>query len=70
MAIVDRFREYADLIFERLGNKVKFWITINEPYNVANIGHGYGAAAPGMIHCPIVYNALVYLKAMPNCRFP
>lgn len=35
-------------MFERLGQKVKYWITINEPYNIANVGHGYGAAAPGM----------------------
>ncbi|XP_010862373.4 lactase-phlorizin hydrolase isoform X1 [Esox lucius] len=50
--IVDRFREYADFIFNRLGDKVKLWITINEPYNVANIGHGYGAAAPGISFRP------------------
>ncbi|XP_034550002.1 lactase-phlorizin hydrolase-like [Notolabrus celidotus] len=46
--IVFTFRDYADLIFSRLGPKVKFWITINEPYNIANVGHGYGAAAPGI----------------------
>uniref|UniRef100_A0A4W4FLE2 beta-glucosidase n=1 Tax=Electrophorus electricus TaxID=8005 RepID=A0A4W4FLE2_ELEEL len=39
--IVKRFRDYADVVFSNLGEKVKFWITINEPYNVANIGHGY-----------------------------
>ncbi|XP_063069542.1 lactase/phlorizin hydrolase-like [Engraulis encrasicolus] len=50
--IVDRFREYADVVFESLGDKVKFWITINEPYNVANIGHGYGTAAPGISFRP------------------
>ncbi|KAA8593180.1 hypothetical protein FQN60_009296 [Etheostoma spectabile] len=50
--IVVKFRDYADLIFSRLGHKVKFWITINEPYNVANIGHGYGAAAPGISFRP------------------
>ncbi|XP_033990534.1 lactase-phlorizin hydrolase-like [Trematomus bernacchii] len=50
--IVGKFRDYADLIFSRLGHKVKFWITINEPYNVANIGHGYGAAAPGISFRP------------------
>ncbi|XP_046903198.1 lactase-phlorizin hydrolase-like [Hypomesus transpacificus] len=50
--IVDRFTEYADFIFDRLGHKVKFWITINEPYNVANVGHGYGAAAPGISFRP------------------
>uniref|UniRef100_A0A4W6GAI6 Lactase n=1 Tax=Lates calcarifer TaxID=8187 RepID=A0A4W6GAI6_LATCA len=41
-----------DLIFSRLGHKVKFWITINEPYNIANVGHGYGAAAPGISFRP------------------
>ncbi|XP_030643198.1 lactase-phlorizin hydrolase-like [Chanos chanos] len=50
--IVDRFKEYADVIFNSLGDKVKFWITINEPYNVANVGHGYGAAAPGISFRP------------------
>ncbi|XP_064801136.1 lactase/phlorizin hydrolase-like isoform X1 [Oncorhynchus masou masou] len=51
-SIIDRFREYADFIFTHLGDKVKFWITINEPYNIANIGHGYGAAAPGISFRP------------------
>ncbi|XP_068186261.1 lactase/phlorizin hydrolase-like [Antennarius striatus] len=46
--IVVYFKDYADLIFKHLGPKVKFWITINEPYNIANVGHGYGAAAPGI----------------------
>uniref|UniRef100_UPI0037E7575E lactase/phlorizin hydrolase-like n=1 Tax=Semicossyphus pulcher TaxID=241346 RepID=UPI0037E7575E len=50
--IVVKFRDYADLIFSRLGHKVKFWITINEPYNIANVGHGYGAAAPGISFRP------------------
>lgn len=45
--IIFKFRDYADLIFSSLGDRVKFWITINEPYNIANVGHGYGAAAPG-----------------------
>uniref|UniRef100_A0A663NB14 beta-glucosidase n=1 Tax=Athene cunicularia TaxID=194338 RepID=A0A663NB14_ATHCN len=33
--IVQRFKEYAELLFQRLGDKVKFWITFNEPYNTA-----------------------------------
>ncbi|OWK00146.1 LCT [Cervus elaphus hippelaphus] len=45
--IVQRFKEYADVLFQRLGDKVKFWITLNEPYVVANQGYGYGTAAPG-----------------------
>eukprot|EP00079_Xenopus_tropicalis_P017525 XP_004917683.1 PREDICTED: lactase-phlorizin hydrolase-like [Xenopus tropicalis] len=50
--IVERFKDYADLLFRRLGDKVKFWITINEPYIVANLGHGYGTAAPGISSRP------------------
>ncbi|XP_018417300.1 PREDICTED: lactase-phlorizin hydrolase-like [Nanorana parkeri] len=46
--IVERFRDYSDLLFQRLGDKVKFWITLNEPYIIANLGHGYGTAAPGV----------------------
>lgn len=26
---------------------MKFWITLNEPYIVANLGYGYGTFAPG-----------------------
>lgn len=44
---VQRFKEYAELLFQRLGDKVKFWITLNEPYNTAYVGYGVGTAAPG-----------------------
>ncbi|KAF4788169.1 Lactase-phlorizin hydrolase [Turdus rufiventris] len=46
--IVQRFKEYAEVLFQRLGDKVKFWITLNEPYNTAYLGHGTGTAAPGI----------------------
>lgn len=44
--IVQRFRDYADVLFSQFGSKVKFWITLNEPYIVANLGYGYGTFAP------------------------
>uniref|UniRef100_A0A8C5R8S0 beta-glucosidase n=1 Tax=Leptobrachium leishanense TaxID=445787 RepID=A0A8C5R8S0_9ANUR len=50
--IVDRFKEYSRFLFDRLGDKVKFWITLNEPYIVANLGYGYGTAAPGISSRP------------------
>uniref|UniRef100_A0A8C0HTJ8 Lactase/phlorizin hydrolase n=1 Tax=Balaenoptera musculus TaxID=9771 RepID=A0A8C0HTJ8_BALMU len=50
--IVQRFKEYADVLFQRLGDKVKFWITLNEPYVIANLGYGYGTAAPGISSRP------------------
>ncbi|KAF6215120.1 hypothetical protein GE061_009869 [Apolygus lucorum] len=34
------FAEYADLMFKTYGDKVKWWMTINEPYSVVK---GYGA---------------------------
>ncbi|XP_025944747.1 lactase-phlorizin hydrolase [Apteryx rowi] len=46
--IVQRFKEYAEFLFQRLGDRVKFWITLNEPYNVAHYGYGTGTAAPGI----------------------
>lgn len=45
--IVQRFKEYAEVLFQRLGDKVKFWITLNEPFVIANQGYGYGTSAPG-----------------------
>ncbi|XP_034642170.1 lactase-phlorizin hydrolase [Trachemys scripta elegans] len=50
--IVQRFKEYAELLFQRLGDKVKFWITLNEPYIIANLGYGYGTSAPGIFARP------------------
>ncbi len=47
--IVERFRDYADVVFNSLGDKVKFWITINEPFIVALHGYGHGIFAPGKI---------------------
>ncbi|NXC54898.1 LPH hydrolase, partial [Aleadryas rufinucha] len=46
--IVQRFKEYAEVLFQRLGDKVKFWITFNEPFNTAYLGYGVGTAAPGV----------------------
>ncbi|XP_056392597.1 lactase/phlorizin hydrolase-like [Hyla sarda] len=52
--IIDRFKDYAELLFQRLGDRVKFWITLNEPYIIAHLGYGEGAFAPG-IYSPGIY---------------
>jgi len=46
--IVDRFVEYADIVSRRLGDRVGLWITHNEPWCVAHLGHATGEQAPGM----------------------
>ncbi len=42
-----RFAEYADLVAARLGDRVKLWITLNEPFVHMSLGHGMGVHAPG-----------------------
>ncbi|PWU61576.1 beta-glucosidase [Micromonospora globispora] len=42
-----RFAEYADLVAARLGDRVKLWITLNEPFIHMSLGHGMGVHAPG-----------------------
>ena len=46
--IVDAFVEYADLVSRVLGDRVKNWITLNEPWVSAFVGHEEGRHAPGI----------------------
>jgi beta-glucosidase len=46
-ATIDAFAEYADAITRRVGDRVRNWITINEPWVVAILGHMWGIHAPG-----------------------
>lgn len=41
------FGEYAARVTERLGDRAKHWITLNEPEVFVNMGHGSGEHAPG-----------------------
>lgn len=41
------FAEYAALIFRRLDDRVPFWVTLNEPWVVADGGYLHGVLAPG-----------------------
>ncbi|KAJ9174477.1 hypothetical protein P3X46_013115 [Hevea brasiliensis] len=45
--IVEDYREYADLLFERFGDRVKFWMTFNEPWSLSGFSYDYGVFAPG-----------------------
>lgn len=46
------FVEYARLMSERLGDRVKHWTTFNEPFVSAFIGHWVGEHAPGIQDLP------------------
>nr|6Z1H_A Chain A, ANCESTRAL RECONSTRUCTED GLYCOSIDASE [synthetic construct]6Z1H_B Chain B, ANCESTRAL RECONSTRUCTED GLYCOSIDASE [synthetic construct]6Z1M_A Chain A, Ancestral reconstructed glycosidase [synthetic construct]6Z1M_B Chain B, Ancestral reconstructed glycosidase [synthetic construct]6Z1M_C Chain C, Ancestral reconstructed glycosidase [synthetic construct] len=45
---VDAFAEYARVCFERFGDRVKYWITFNEPNVFAVLGYLSGVHPPGM----------------------
>lgn len=47
-AVAESFLEYAKLLFDRLGDRVTHWITLNEPYCVVMNGYVHGTFAPGM----------------------
>ncbi|KAF5197214.1 Beta-glucosidase protein, partial [Thalictrum thalictroides] len=44
--IVNDFRDYCDICFENFGDKVKHWVTINEPIITAQYGYSDGSAPP------------------------
>lgn len=41
------FADYAAICFEAFGDRVKNWLTLNEPWCSAILGHGLGIHAPG-----------------------
>lgn len=56
------FAEYAKTVFQTLGDRVNFWITLNEPWCVAFLGHLYGVHAPGMKKRKTAYQVLHHLN--------
>ena len=45
--VVDRFAEYAVAVHAALGDRVRHWTTLNEPWCSAWLGYGQGEHAPG-----------------------
>lgn len=43
----DRFADHVSVVAERLGDRVRKWITINEPAEHTLLGHALGTHAPG-----------------------
>jgi beta-glucosidase len=43
-----RFADYASIVVRELGDSVRFWVTLNEPWCSAFVGHLEGRHAPGL----------------------
>jgi len=49
------FGDYAELMFKTLGDRVKRWVTLNEPWCFAHLGNGTGDHAPGNVSETLPY---------------
>ncbi|KAK4270414.1 hypothetical protein QN277_023452 [Acacia crassicarpa] len=45
--IVKDYGEYVEVCFKEFGDRVKHWITLNEPWSYSNNGYATGQHAPG-----------------------
>ncbi|XP_056169441.1 beta-glucosidase 12-like isoform X2 [Syzygium oleosum] len=45
--IVDDFQDYVGVCFKEFGDRVKHWITLNEPFSYSVGGYGIGLTPPG-----------------------
>ncbi|XP_053110130.1 LOW QUALITY PROTEIN: beta-klotho [Hemicordylus capensis] len=46
-SLIDVFNDYASFCFQAFGDRVKYWITIHNPYLIAWHGYSTGIHAPG-----------------------
>lgn len=60
---VDRFADYAHIMGEHFSDRIKQWMTINEPVVLTMFGHGAGVHAPGKSlgfgALPVAHNLLL-----------
>ncbi|XP_064422022.1 lactase-like protein [Latimeria chalumnae] len=46
--MVNYFSDYANLCFEKFGDRVKYWVTFDNPWSIAVEGYETGEHAPGL----------------------
>lgn len=72
-ATAEAFADYAEIVVKHLGDRVAGWITLNEPWVSAYLGHGIGIHAPGTQDMQTAMNAghhllLAHGLTMPRIR--
>lgn len=58
----EAFGEYAAVVGDRLGDRVRMWTTLNEPFCSAYVGHAEGRHAPGHVSEPEALQAVHHLN--------
>jgi beta-glucosidase len=56
-----RFADYAQVVGDRLGDRVGTWMTMNEPWVAAILGYGIGVHAPGRASPADAFRAIHHL---------
>ena len=56
------FEKYAQSCFENLGDKVKMWVTLNEPYCSSFVSYEFGEHAPGYKDQKMAYDVVHHLN--------
>ncbi len=56
-----RFADYAQEVVRHLGDGVRLWTTLNEPWVSAHLGYGNGVHAPGVADLSAAYQAAHHL---------
>jgi beta-glucosidase len=64
------FADYADLVTQRLGDRVAGWITLNEPWCSSYLGYGNGVHAPGVQNRQAAIDAAHYLLLAHGLALP
>lgn len=64
------FAEYTSVVSQRLGNRVKHWITLNEPWVVAFLGNERGVVAPGLQDAKLAWQVSHHLLLAHGLAVP
>lgn len=64
------FVDFADVVSRRLGDRVKRWITHNEPWCISVLGHANGHHAPGHSSFPLALATAHHLNLSHGLALP
>lgn len=67
---VDAFLDYTRVVTQRLGDRIPYWVTHNEPSVHGFHGHYYGVHAPGLQQLPVAMQAMHHLLLSHGAAVP